>query len=205
MYGIDIIALRWGIGIFVFFFLGWFIVAKILLKSEPKSVKVNLSDRYGDMLDKDLKCYHINSKEFKKMAFDKFVLIHLAFANGEYKVLEKNLTKDLYDYYVLQIENFKNRNERNVVGNIKLLNIKIFDVMNEHDLLRVNVYLNVRMFDYTLDNNNKCIKGNDKEEMDFEYEISFENKNTDNNSFVMSRKNCINNMLVVDSEKNKER
>ena len=179
--GIDIIALRWGIGIFVFFLIGWFIMAKILLKSEPKSIKVNLSNRYNDMLDKDLKCNHINSKEFKQMVFDKFVLIHLSFANNDLNVLEKNLTKDLYYYYVEQIDICKSKNETIVVKDIKLKNIKIYNVMNEHNLLRINVYLNVRMFDYTLDSNNKCIRGNDKEEMDFEFELSFEKKNDSDN------------------------
>ena len=200
MYGIDIIALNWGVAIVVFFLIVWIIMAKKLLKSEPTVIKTNMADRYNEIKLDEIKKYGIDLNEFKNMACSKFIDIHNALTNYDYEVLKKNLTNDLYQYYTEQLEVMEKIKHRNIMKDFEIINIKIYNVSNEHNLLSVDLYLNVRMFDYVIDIDTKeCIKGNINDKIDFEFELRFEKRNNGNdinNQFVMSKKSCINDMEI---------
>lgn len=200
MYSIDIIALNWGIAILIFFFIAWIIMAKRLLKSEPTVIKTNMADRYNEIKLDEIKKYGINLNEFKNMAGSKFIDIHNALRNYDYEVLKENLTNDLYQYYTEQLEVMEKIKHRNIMKDFEIINIKIYNVSNEHDLLCVDLYLNVRMFDYVIDaDTEEYIKGNINDKIDFEFELRFEkrgNGNDINNQFVMSKKSCINDMEI---------
>ena len=200
MYGIDIIALNWGIAIVIFFFIVWIIMAKKLLKSEPTVIKTNMADRYNEIKLDEIKKYGIDLNEFKNMACSKFIDIHNALTNYDYEVLKKNLTNDLYQYYTEQLEVMEKIKHRNIMKDFEIINIKIYQVSNEHNLLCVDFYLNVRMFDYVIDIDTKeCIRGNINDKIDFEFELRFEKRNNGNdinNQFVMSKKSCINDMEI---------
>lgn len=200
MYGIDIIALNWGVAIVVFFLIVWIIMAKKLLKSEPTVIKTNMADRYNEIKLDEIKKYGIDLNEFKNMACSKFIDIHNALTNYDYEVLKKNLTNDLYQYYTEQLEVMEKIKHRNIMKDFEIINIKIYNVSNEHDLLCVDLYLNVRMFDYVIDaDTEEYIKGNINDKIDFEFELRFEkrgNGNDINNQFVMSKKSCINDMEI---------
>lgn len=200
MYGIDIIALNWGVAIVVFFLIVWIIMAKKLLKSEPTVIKTNMADRYNEIKLDEIKKYGIDLNEFKNMACSKFIDIHNALTNYDYEVLKKNLTNDLYQYYTEQLEVMEKIKHRNIMKDFEIINIKIYQVSNEHNLLSVDLYLNVRMFDYVIDIDTKeCIKGNINDKIDFEFELRFEKRNNGNdinNQFVMSKKSCINDMEI---------
>ena len=200
MYGIDIIALNWGVAIVVFFLIVWIIMAKKLLKSEPTVIKTNMADRYNEIKLDEIKKYGINLNEFKNMAGSKFIDIHNALTNYDYEVLKKNLTNDLYQYYTEQLEVMEKIKHRNIMKDFEIINIKIYNVSNEHNLLSVDFYLNVRMFDYVIDIDTKeCIRGNINDKIDFEFELRFEKRNNGNdinNQFVMSKKSCINDMEI---------
>ena len=86
MYGIDIIALNWGVAIVVFFLIVWIIMAKKLLKSEPTVIKTNMADRYNEIKLDEIKKYGIDLNEFKNMACSKFIDIHNALTNYDYEV-----------------------------------------------------------------------------------------------------------------------
>ena len=201
---IDIIALRWGIGIFVFFIIAWIILAKKLLKSEPKAIKVNLADRYEDLLDDNLLEFGIKSEEFKKMVYTNFKNINNAFMEYDYEELKKYLTKDLYDYYFEQLELFKKRRYKNIFKDYELLKIKIYKISNEHNMLVLDVYLNVRMLDYMINvDNGKCIRGKQEQKIDYEFQLSFVKK--EGEKFLLSKKECINEMIPMNEEEKEDK
>lgn len=178
----------------------WIIMAILLLKPEKKVVNTNMGDRYKDISVDELEKYGINRNKFKKMIYQKFIDIHLALSNNDYKILKKNLTNDLYNYYVLELDKLENNKLKNVIKDYELLNFKIYDVYECYGLLHVDVYLNVRMLDYIVDiDNSKCIKDSVDEKMDFEFELSFIKK-VDNDKFntdyLLSKKVCINKMKL---------
>ena len=178
----------------------WIIMAILLLKPEKKVVNINMGDRYKDVSVDELEKYGIDRNKFKKMIYQKFSDIHLALSNNDYEILKKNLTNDLYNYYVLELDKLENNKLKNVIKDYELLNFKIYDIYECYGLLHVDVYLNVRMLDYVIDiDNSKCIKDSVDEKMDFEFELSFIKK-IDNNKFntdyLLSKKVCINKMKL---------
>jgi len=108
--------------------------------------------------------------------------------------LKSNVTLDLYNYFLEQLEVFKALNRKSVMKDIELVNIKIYEV----DDFRIKAYLNVKMYDYLIDLDTlKCVFGNDKEKRDLEFEIYFEKKTKVNglyDQYVISKKYCINDM-----------
>lgn len=200
VFQIDVVALKWAIVILIVFLIAWFILAKKLLKSEPKLVKENMADRYKDVGKDTLKKYNIDYDEFKRMVCQKFVDIHDSLTNYNIDVLKNNLTDDLYSYYVSELDKSKNNNCSNVMKDFDIINFKVYNVDDSYGLLKIDVYLNVKMIDYVINvDTNKCIKGNDSDKVDFEFELTFIKKNNEDklcNQIVMSKKNCINEMLI---------
>ena len=63
------------------------------------------------------------------------------------------------------------------MNNFELLDIKIYNVSNEHNLLCVDLYLNVRMFDYVIDiDTNECINGSNSDKIDYDKFFSTDDK-----------------------------
>lgn len=190
----------------------WIILYIYYFKSvrvEPKVKKTIMSDRYIDVSKKEMQSYGININDFKKMAFNKFVLVHIAFSNLDFENLKLNLTKDLYDYYVDELNIMKSNGILNVIRDIELFSVKVYKIINTHQLLQVSVYLNVRMFDYMYDiNSDKCVRGNQFDKTSYEFELVFENRGDGldlSSQFVLSQKKCINEMSIknIDNESKK--
>ena len=183
-----------GILTCVFTMVSWLIVMTILFKSEAPAKKVNMSNRYTDMTSLELEKFGIDSEKYKCIIFEKFKLIHDAFSNLELDVLKSNVTLDLYNYFLEQLEVYKALNRKSIMKDIELVNIKIYEVDN----FRIKAYVNVKMYDYQIDLDTlKCVYGSDKEKRDLEFEIYFENKGEINglyDQYVMSKKYCINDM-----------
>ena len=176
----------------------WLIIGTFLFKMETPVKKVNMANRYIDISSLELEKIGIDSEKYKNMIFEKFKIVHEAFSNSELDALKSNVTLDLYNYYVDQLELFKSLNRRNIVKDIELVNIRIYEVNS--DLKSVKAYLNVKMYDYMIDLTTlKCVYGSDKEKRNLEFEIDFEMRTKVNgayNQYVISRKNCINDMDV---------
>lgn len=171
------------------------------MESEVK--KVNMSDRYIELEKEKLNILGVNSNKFKLMVARKFEDIHLAMSSFNYEVLKLNLTNDLYKSYVLELKKLKSSGYRNVFRDIEVINIKIFDIENIYDLMNVSVYINVRMYDYVVNENDECIFGDSLNKVDFEFELTFiDNGKGDsiNERYIMSKKICVNDMEIKNKD-----
>ena len=184
-------------GIFTFIFAGFncLIWSSFLLHSDADyAKKVNLSRRYKDIPSSELEKMGIDSVKYKNLIFEKFKIIHEALSNLDLDVLKSNVTLDLYNHFIEQLEVDKALEVKSVMKDIELVNIKIYEVDN----FRIKAYLNVKMYDYQIDLNTlKCVYGNDKKKRDLEFEIYFESKTEINgmyDQYVISKKYCINDM-----------
>ena len=178
----------------------WIIMAYKLLKGEPKVIKVNMADRYKSVSSKEFNSYGIEYNNFKDLIYNKFKDITLAFASVNYDKLKINLTDDLYNYYVLEIDKLNKKGYKNIVSDMELLNFKVYDISDNYNMLRVCVYLNVIMCDYIVDtNDNSLVNGSVDDKREFEYELIFI-KNHDDTDYVMSMKKCINQMSITKNE-----
>ena len=187
-----------GAIITVFFVLViWICLWKDLFKSEPKVKNECMSLNYLDMSNKQLKNYLIDSEKFKEMAFGKFKGILEAISNGNKEFLKDNLSIDLYNYYSDEMENKKNIKISHVIKDIELIDIKIYDVIDEYNVLTVCIYINVKMYDYYLDDLMKLIEDKSDVIKNYEFEINFIKNKIVDGDFVISKKNCVNVMEVM--------
>ena len=192
--------IKGAIIVFVIVITSWIILAYKLLKPEPKVVKVNMADNYKNISSKELSSFGIEYDSFKDLIYNKFKDITLAFASVDYDKLKINLTDDLYNYYVLEIDKLKKKGYKNIVSDMELLNFKVYDISDNYNMLRVCVYLNVMMCDYMIDTkDNKLVDGSIDDKREFEYELIFI-KNHDDTDYVMSMKKCINQMSITKNE-----
>ena len=178
--------------------ISWIIMFIELFKSEPKQENVNLSDRYVELSSDKLKVLGVNYEQFKLMIYQQFKDIHLANSNFDYDILKLNLTNDLYKYYVQELDDMKRKSYKNIIKDIELVELKVYDINDTYGVLNVSVYLNVRMYDYIIDLKTKeCVFGDNIEKTDFEFELSFVNNNEDDTSkYVMTKKSCVNRMKI---------
>lgn len=189
---------------FVVVLIAWICLWKDFFKLEPKVPKVNLADRYIDLPDEELNVFNIKSEQFKYMIYVNFQNIHNAFMEYDYDMLKNYLTNDLYNYYFEQLELLKRKKYKNIYRDYELLNVKIFKVTNEHNMLMVNVYLNVRMFDYIVNvDTGRCVNGNAERKVDYEFELFFVKKGEE--KFLLSKKECVNDMLADRSDIKKDK
>ena len=76
--------------------------------------------------------------------------------------------------------------------------MKVFDINDTYGVLNVSVYLNVRMYDYIIDEKTQeCVLGDNIDRTDFEFELMFKNDSkADGVKYIMTKKSCINKMKI---------
>ena len=184
-----------GIFTFILVLFNCLIWSLFLLSSDADyAKKVNLDNRYKDISSLELEKMGIDASKYKNLIFEKFKIVHEALSNLDLDVLKSNVTLDLYNHFLEQLEISKALEVKSIMKDIELINIKIYEV----DDFRVKAYLNVKMYDYQINLNTlKCVYGSDKKKKNLEFEIYFEKKTKVNdlyNQYVISKKYCINDM-----------
>lgn len=183
----------------------WIVFMVMILKPNDKYklVKVSVGDRYNNISLRILKKYNINFDEFRDISCRKFKEIHDAMSQENLDLLKLNITKDLYDYYVLELDKMNKINIKNIMKDFEFIDFKIFNINDEYNL-QIDVYLRVRMIDYEIDiNSNKIINGSDNQKSDLEFELTFIKKNNTGNiydDFVLCKKNCVNKMILEEKD-----
>ena len=180
----------------------WIIMYIYFFKSvgmESKVKKENMSNRYIELEEARLNVLGINHNRFKSMISKKIIDIYLAMSNFNYELLKLNLTNDLYKSYVSELKKLKSKGYKNIFKDIEIVDIKIFNIEKVYDVINVSVYINVRMYDYIVNENNECIFGDFLNKVDFEFELTFiDNGKGDNinEKYIMSKKICVNDMEI---------
>lgn len=149
----------------VFFFIIMFIIFYGVIDSSVI--------KYYDVDEQLLKKYGINKEKFKKMVYEKYVCIQEAWMNFDYDKLKDNLTNELYNSYMMQLDALKLKKQKNIMSDFKLIDIKIIDISSANDLVNVRTYLRVRMYDYVVDEDNNVVRGTKSKKIDIEYIIDF--------------------------------
>ena len=142
----------------------------------PKSI-------YSDVSDELLAKYGINKDEFKQMIYKKYVDIQNAWMNFDYDTLKNNLTDELYNSYLMQLEVLKSKKQKNIMSDFEKVDAKIINITEENNLINVKTYLRVWMHDYVVDKDNKVVRGNKQYVIDIEYIIDWV-REKDNNKEI---------------------
>lgn len=176
--------------------ISWFIIAYYLLKPEPKVKNENMGGRYKEVSLEEISKYGIDIKELKEIIYQKFIDIHRALSDMDMKLLKKHLTDDLYKAYVIELNDLNKENKKIINRDIELVSIKIYNFEEIYGVLRIDIYLNVRMIDYIVDKDDSV---NNYDKMDFEYELNFVKKldiEESNSDYLLSKKSCVNKMEI---------
>ena len=159
-----------------------------------------LNNSLVELDDEIISKYKIDKESFKKMVYDKYVLIQKDWMNFNYQGLEKNLTNELYNTYMMQLDVLKLKNQKNIMKDFELIDVKIINIKEENNLLNIETYLNVEMYDYVIDKDEKVIRGSNTHKINIEYLITFVKK-SDNKDNIMKCPNCGASVDIVTSAK----
>ncbi len=178
------------------------IIIIIIVLSNRKQIYSNslANTDFNDVSDDILKKYGINLEQFKDMVYKKYVNIQEAWMNFNYKGLQKNLTDELYNTYIMQLDALKLKKQKNIMKDFKLIDCKIVAIKEENGLLNIDTYLRVEMYDYVIDKDKKVVRGNEHSKIDIEYLITFVKTSKDSNEEV-SCPNCGAKLDIVSSSK----
>lgn len=156
-----------------FLFILTIIIIIIIIVSRSKNTQSGTLNAYNELSDEELAKYGINKEQFKQMVFDKYVAIQEAWMNFDYDKLRVNLTDELYNTYMMQLDALKLKNQKNIMSDFDKINVKITNIRDENGLLNVSAYLRVTMYDYVVDGSGSVVRGNDKRKIDIEYIVTF--------------------------------
>lgn len=122
------------------------------------------SHNYSDMSDDKIKMIDasIDSNELKNEAFSIYKSVQEAWMNFDYDELRKYTTDEMFNMYESQLKVLKIKNQKNIMKDIMLNDIKIVDISIDNGIEKVVLYLDVNQYDYVIDNNGKVLRGVDK-------------------------------------------
>ena len=161
-----------------------------LARSSYSSFTTVTRDSLYKDIDEELALkYGIDLKEFKKMAYDKYVQIQQSWTNFDYDKLKDLLSDELYNSYRMQLETLKIKNQKNIMKDFKFYYAKVYRVVESSGIITVSVYLNISMYDYVVDSKGTTIRGNDRRKVNIGYVIDF-TKDINSNSEVKICPNC---------------
>lgn len=130
------------------------IVVGILGKDKnDNTYKINdNAQRYPDISENEIKTYLPDHTlgSLKHMAYQKFIEIQNAWMNFEYDRLRELCTDELYNTYKAQLEVLKMKDQKNIMTNFNLQEIRIIEIFATSEIISVGVYLRVSFYDYVI-------------------------------------------------------
>lgn len=122
----------------------------------------------------------LDSVKLKEESFQIYREVQTAWMDFDYDFLRKNLTDELFNMYESQLRTLKIKNQKNIMKEIVMNDVKILSIDIVGELEEVKVYLCVSQYDYVEDKNHHVLRGTDKYKNMVEYVITLV-RNKDNN------------------------
>ena len=133
----------------------------------------------------------------KKQLYDNFYNVQMSWMNFDYDNLRKLCTDELYNQYKTQLEVARLKNEKNIMSDFTLNNIKIYRISEINNVTIVNVFLDVTFKDYVINNDSKdIVRGDDKIYVNNCYLLEFSKTNK---SKIINCPSCGANVEVISS------
>lgn len=130
-----------------------------------------------------------DKNEFNNMVFNLYKDIQISFMNEDTKKISELSTEDICKMYCTQINILKAKNQKNKIEDIELIESKIIGVNDNEGIQSVEVYLNVRCYDYVIkESNHAVVKGRNNRKLNVTYILTLVKKS---NKFVLSKKQII--------------
>ena len=162
------------------------------------NIKVNNKKReYNDVDINTLKSYLPNYELYtlKQKLLSVYKEIQNAWMGFDYPTLRKDCGDVLYNYYVSELEVLKWEKKKNIIKDIVVKDIKIFDIKKIYNSIYISVYLDASYYDYIVNNSNNSVTlGNANFRIENRFVLLFAYKEIDNTKW-----NCPNCGAVMGS------
>lgn len=132
----------------------------------------------------DDKILGMSLEEFKALVFERYKDIQIAWMNFDYDTLRKLTTDEIYNSYKMQLDVLRMKKQKNIMKDFELKGVKVYKAENVNGMLNVSAYLNVEMYDYVTDENDKVVRGSSSKKINIEYEITFVKKENTNEETI---------------------
>ena len=113
-------------------------------------------------------------KEFNHEAYKIFYDVQIAWMNFDYDKLRELLTDELYNSYIMQLENLKLKNSQNVMNGFELVEMKLISLKEQNEYYIAKIVLEVKFCDCVKSTvNNRVLRGNAIVKVDNTYILTF--------------------------------
>lgn len=115
-----------------------------------------------------------NIEEFNFKAYQIFYDVQMAWMNFDYDKLKELLTDELYNTYLMDLEELKLKNQRNTMKDFELIETRLISLKEENNTYIAQVYLNVKFYDYVENPSTGIIlRGTDRRKLNNTYILTF--------------------------------
>ena len=142
-----------------------FLVIKVIKKSYSN---INVTPK--------TKQYLPNTEENRKVleeCYKIFVDIQTAWMKFDYDKLRELTTDELYNTYYNQLQSLVLKGQKNIMSDFELVNYELVDIQENNNVITSTVELEVKFFDYIIDNESKILRGNNKKRVCMLYELTY--------------------------------
>ena len=123
---------------------------------------------------------NFNIEDFNFNAYQIFYDTQIAWMEFNYDKLKEILTDELYNTYEMDLEVLKTKNQKNIMKDFKLKQIKLIDLKETNEKYTAKVVLEVEFIDYIEDiNDHKILRGTDRYNICNTYILTFERSKKD--------------------------
>ena len=115
-----------------------------------------------------------DKNEFFKEAFTIYQNVQNAWMNFEMEKVRDQLTDELYNMYLSQVETLKIKGQQNIMKDFKLTNARVTGFYVENDTVQMITSMTIEFYDYIIDvASGKVLRGNSQRKCCVEYEMTF--------------------------------
>lgn len=139
--------------------------------------------------------YSLDIDGFKEFVYDSYVTIEKARMNFDYDTLRNYLTDELYNTYLKELEELKEKCQKNIISNLQLIQAGITKIDIIYGVETITAFLAVSYNDYIVNEDNLLVRGSKDIVYDMQYILTFVKSPKRDTSkkfdFVLSKKELI--------------
>ena len=158
------------------------VIASIKIKNKRPKRTVDI--KYNDPLLSNKEIF--NKEKIQLQTFNLIKNLKIAKMNFDLDKIRDITTNNVYELYETQIETLKNKQQKNIVEQIKYVKAYITNTTNNNEIINLRVIL--ECLDYIVDKKNNVIKGKYNKKMLQTYEVEIIN---DNSNYIIKKLNLL--------------
>jgi len=144
-----------------------------ILKNTHRHINTDkIEVNYDEVIKKYLPKY--TEKKLLEDFYDTFVKVQIAWMDFDYKKLENFCSLELYDSYVADLEELKNKGQKNIMSDFSFISSNIRNIEEIDGRVVIDAYLAVSFKDYIINTDNGMVeRGNSDEVVTVKYDLEF--------------------------------